>query len=115
MSLLSSARDIPGGKLLVASVGEANIDALRDMIDILRDKLTPSIIVLGSVWEGKPVFLAAVAPELTARGYHAGNIVKKMSEIAGGGGGGKPNLAQGGGRNTTKLHTALDAVNEFIK
>ncbi len=115
MSLLSSARDIPGGKLLVASVGEATIDALRDMIDVLRDKLTPAIIVLGSVWEGKPVFLAAVAPELTARGYHAGNIVKKMSEIAGGGGGGKPNLAQGGGRDGTKLSAALEAVNEFIK
>jgi len=115
LSLLSAARDIRGGKLLVAAVGEASIDTLRDMADILRDRLAPALIVLGSTYTDKPVFLCAVAPDLVAAGYHAGNIIKKLSEIAGGGGGGRPNLAQGGGRDVTKLSAALDAVNGFIR
>jgi len=115
LALISAARDIPGGKLLVADVGQANIETLRDMVDLLRDRLAPAVLVLGSVWEDKPVFLAAVTPELLSKGYHAGNIVKRLSEIAGGGGGGRPNLAQGGGRDPSKLAAALDAVNEFIR
>ncbi|APV43433.1 alanyl-tRNA synthetase [Dehalogenimonas formicexedens] len=115
LSLLSSARDINGGKLLIASVGEASLETLRDMADILRDRLAPALIVLGSSHADKPVFLCVVAPELVSMGYHAGNIIKKMSEIAGGGGGGRPNLAQGGGRDVSKLPAALDAVNQFIK
>jgi alanyl-tRNA synthetase len=115
MSLLSAARDINGGKLLVAAVGEAGIDTLRDMVDILRDRLAPAVVVLGSTCADKPVFICAVAPELVAAGYHAGNIIKKLSEIAGGGGGGRPNLAQGGGRDVTKLAAALEAVNGFIR
>ncbi len=115
LSLLSAARDIKGGKLLVAAVGEASIDTLRDMVDILRDRLAPAVIVLGSTCADKPVFICAVAPELVAAGYHAGNIIKKLSEIAGGGGGGRPNLAQGGGRDVTKLAVALEAVSGFIR
>ncbi|XUX00482.1 MAG: alanine--tRNA ligase [Dehalogenimonas sp.] len=115
LSLLSAAKPIRGGKLLVAAVGGAGIDTLRDMADILRDRLAPALIVLGSTYADKPVFLCVVAPELVSMGYHAGSIIKRLSEIAGGGGGGRPNLAQGGGRDATKLAAALDAVNEFIK
>ncbi|MDV2988990.1 MAG: alanine--tRNA ligase [Dehalogenimonas sp.] len=114
-ALISSAREIDGGKLLAAAVHEVNMDTLRDMIDELRPKLGAAVIVLGSVWADKPVFLAAVSPELVTRGYHAGNIIKRLSQIAGGGGGGKPNLAQGGGRDKDKLQEALDAVSEFVR
>ena len=50
LSLFESARDIEGGKLLVAAVTEANMDTLRDMVDVLREKLGSAVIVLGSVW-----------------------------------------------------------------
>ncbi|MEN8613950.1 alanine--tRNA ligase [Dehalogenimonas sp. THU2] len=115
LSLIGSARDVVGGKLLVASVAEANMDTLRDMTDVLREKLGSAVIVLGSVWADKPVFLAAVTPDMVDKGYHAGNIIKRLSQIAGGGGGGKPNLAQGGGRDKEQLQTALAAVSEFIR
>ncbi len=115
LSLFDSARDIEGGKLLVAAVAEANMDTLRDMVDVLREKLGSAVIVLGSIWEDKPVFLAAVTPDMVDKGYHAGNIIKRLSQIAGGGGGGKPNLAQGGGRDKDKLQEALAAVSEFIR
>jgi alanyl-tRNA synthetase len=85
------------------------------MADELRGRLGSAVIVLASVQGDKPVFLAAVTDDLVARGYHAGNIIKRLSQIAGGGGGGKPHLAQGGGRDKSRLAEALAAVNEFIR
>ena len=115
LSFIEDAKDIGGGKLLVAAVGGANIDTLREMADVLRDKLGSAVIVLGSVWEEKPVFLASTTQDMVTRGYHAGNIIKRLSQIAGGGGGGNPNIAQGGGRDKDKLREALAAVSEFIR
>ncbi len=110
-----SIRVIDGGRVFVKYIPEVSTDNLRTMIDVLREKLDPAVIILSSVWNGNPIFVASVSPDLIARGYHAGNIIKKLSEIAGGGGGGRPNLAQGGGRDASKLTAALEAVNEFIR
>ncbi|RAL70000.1 Alanyl-tRNA synthetase [Dehalococcoides mccartyi] len=112
--LLSKAEDYKGVKLLVSRMTSVNADALRETADFLRDKLGSGVIVLGTVTEDKPFFLCMVTPDLIAKGYHAGNIVKKLSQIAGGGGGGKPNMAQGGGRDKSKLDEALQAVKGMI-
>ena len=115
LTLIDNVRDIDGSALIAASVTGADMDTLREMTDVLRQRLGSAVIVLGSVWQEKPIFLAAVTPDLVKKGYHAGNIVKRLSQIAGGGGGGKPNMAQGGGRDKSKLQQALDAVSEFIR
>jgi alanyl-tRNA synthetase len=112
--LLSKAEDYKGVKLLVSRMTSVNADTLRETADFLRDKLGSGVIVLGTVTEDKPFFLCMVTPDLIAKGYHAGNIVKKLSQIAGGGGGGKPNMAQGGGRDKSKLDEALQAVKGMI-
>ena len=114
-SLADGARDIDGGKLISAEVPETDMETLRDMADELRARLGSAVIVLGSVQGDKPVFLAVATDDMVGRGYHAGNIIKRLSQIAGGGGGGKPNLAQGGGRDKDKLAEALAAVGEFIR
>ncbi|PKH46974.1 alanine--tRNA ligase [Dehalococcoides mccartyi] len=111
--LLSKAEDYKGVKLLVSRMTSVNADTLRETADFLRDKLGSGVIVLGTVTEDKPFFLCMVTPDLIAKGYHAGNIVK-LSQIAGGGGGGKPNMAQGGGRDKSKLDEALQAVKGMI-
>ena len=85
------------------------------MTDLLRERLESVVIVLGTVYEGKPLFLSAVTPDLVARGYHAGKLVKKVAEVAGGGGGGRAGLAQGGGRDKAKLDEALKQVVKIIK
>jgi alanyl-tRNA synthetase len=72
------------------------------------------IVVLGSVYEGKPVFLAAVTADLVSRGYHAGNIVSQVAKVTGGGGGGRPDLAQAGGRHKDKLDEALNLVKSLV-
>ncbi len=60
------------------------------------------------------MFIAAVSADLVAKGYNAGNIVREISKIAGGGGGGKPNFAQAGGKDKSKLDEALAAVEKII-
>jgi alanyl-tRNA synthetase len=85
------------------------------MSDVLREKLKSVIIVLGSVYDDRPVFIAAITPDLVKLGYNAGSIVKQVAQVTGGGGGGKPDLAQAGGKQKEKLDDALTLVTEIIK
>jgi alanyl-tRNA synthetase len=87
---------------------------LREMGDLIRDRLKSAVIVLGTVHEERPLFLAIVTPDLTAKGLHAGNLIREVAKVAGGGGGGKPNLAQAGGKDKEKLDEALSRVVDLI-
>jgi len=113
-SLLGQVEEINGVKVLVARVPSSRIEILREMADFIRDKLKSVILVLGTISEGRPVFLAAVTPDLVSRGYDAGKIVREVAKVAGGGGGGKPNLAQAGGKYKEKLDEALRLVKNLI-
>ena len=109
-SLLTQTEVIKGITVLAARIPDSRIEALREMSDLLREQLKSVIVVLGTVYEDKPVFLVAVTPDLVAKGYHAGEIVKQVAKVAGGGGGGKATLAQAGGKDKDKLDEALRLV-----
>ncbi len=113
-SLLNQAEVINGVKVLVARVPPSRMQALREMSDLLREQLKSVVLVLGTVYEDKPVFLAAVTSDLVAKGYNAGEIVKKVAAVTGGGGGGKATMAQAGGRYKDKLDEALRLVKNLI-
>jgi len=113
-SLLSQAEVVKGVKVLVAEVPPSRLEMLREMSDLLRDRLKSAVVVLGTVYEDKPAFLAAVTPDLVTKGYDAGKIVKQVAAVTGGGGGGRPNLAQAGGRDKKKLAQALKLVKSLI-
>ena len=113
-SLLGQVEEINGVKVLVARVASSRIEILREMADFIRDKLKSVILVLGTISEERPVFLAAVTPDLVSRGYDAGKIVREVAKVAGGGGGGKPNLAQAGGKHKEKLDEALRLVKSLV-
>jgi alanyl-tRNA synthetase len=113
-SLLAQAEVIKGVKVLAAKIPSARMEILREMSDIIRDKLKSAIVVLGTVHQDKPAFIAAVTPDLVAKGYDAGKIVKQVAGVAGGSGGGKPGLAQAGGKDKKKLDEALKLVKSLI-
>ncbi len=113
-SLLSQTEVINGVKVLVAKVPPSRMEILREMSDLLREQLGSVIVVLGTVYEDKPAFLAAVTQDLVDRGYNAGEIVKQVARVAGGGGGGKASLAQAGGKYKDKLDEALRLVRSLI-
>jgi alanyl-tRNA synthetase len=87
---------------------------MREMSDYLRDNMKSGIIVLGSVYNNKPIFVAAVTPDLVDKGYNAGKIVEQVAKVTGGGGGGKATFAQAGGKDKDKLDEALHLVRSLI-
>lgn len=114
-SLVSKAETVNNIKVLSARVPPTRGEALREMSDVLREKLGSAIIVLGTIYEDKPLFLATVTPDLIAKGYDAGKIVKEVAKVAGGGGGGRANLAQAGGKDQSKLDEALKQAIKYIQ
>jgi len=62
----------------------------------------------------KPLIVAAVTPDLIKLGLKAGDLVKRAAAVVGGGGGGKPELAQAGGKDPSKLPEALDQVAAYV-
>jgi alanyl-tRNA synthetase len=112
--LTDQLKTAAGISLLVAQVGAGDMDSLRIIVDELKTKLNSVIIVLGSISDDKVNLVAAVTPDLIAKGFHAGKIVKEAAAICGGGGGGRPDLAQAGGKDASKLPEALRAVEDMI-
>jgi alanyl-tRNA synthetase len=113
--LISQVQEINGVKVLAAKLMDVKVDSLREMADTLKEKLGSGIVVLCSINEDKPSFIAMVTPDLIQKGYSAGDIVKKVAQVTGGGGGGKPGMAQAGGKDKTKVDEALLLVKTLIK
>jgi alanyl-tRNA synthetase len=112
--LSANAREIDGATVLGAMVQLGDAGALREMADQLRDKLAPAVILLGSPSkDGKNALLVcSVSKDLIGR-FRAGDIVKAAAGIVGGNGGGRPDFAQAGGPDPSKLEDAVHAVYEI--
>ena len=113
-SLLGQVQQQNGVPYLAQQVEAADAGRLREMGDWLRDKVGSGVVVLGALVGEKPQILAMVTPDLVQRGLHAGNIVKTLAQAMGGGGGGRPDMAQAGGRDASKLGEALAQVGRLI-
>ncbi|WP_438434412.1 alanine--tRNA ligase [Gorillibacterium sp. sgz500922] len=107
-SLTDQIKEVAGIRVLAARVDAPDMDALRTLADQLKAKLGSGILVLGSGSADKVNLVALVTPDLTAKGFHAGKIVKVAAAVCGGGGGGRPDMAQAGGKDASKLAEALD-------
>jgi alanyl-tRNA synthetase len=107
-SLLAGAEKIAGATVVVAEAPGANANLMRQLIDQIRKKTSPTAIFLATT-EGadKVVLVAGVSRELVEKGVSAGNWVRDVAPVVGGGGGGKPDLAQAGGKQPEKLPEAL--------
>jgi alanyl-tRNA synthetase len=112
--LSTQAKDVGGIRVLAAQVEGADAKSLRDAMDQLRSKLGTSVIVLGTVKEGKVVLVAGVSPDLVAR-YRAGEIVGAVAAQVGGKGGGRADFAQAGGNMPDNLPLALASVEALVR
>jgi alanyl-tRNA synthetase len=113
-SLLSDVTNVSGVAVLAAKVNALDSEMLREMSDWLRAKLGSGVVALGAVLGDKPNLLVAVTQDLIDRGLDAGKIVRQAAAHIGGGGGGRPNLAQAGGKDASKLGEALEAVKSIV-
>lgn len=107
--LLNLVKEKNGVKILATVVRVSDIKHLRTYCDELRNHLRSGIIVLGANIEGRAVLISAVTKDLITR-YSAHDIIQKLSPIVGGKGGGKPELAQGGGPDVSKLSQSIEGV-----
>jgi alanyl-tRNA synthetase len=113
--LLAQAERVDGVSVLAAKVTAQNFESLREMGDLLRDKLGSAVVVLGAEFAERPNFLAVVTRDLTSQGVHAGELIKRVAAVAGGDGGGKPELAQAGGKDAARLDDALRTAAELAR
>ncbi len=111
---LAGVEIVGGAASLAIEIPGADADTLRLMTDRFRVKYPSGVVVLAANVEGKPVIIASVTDDLVKRGVHAGDLVKRAAQAVGGGGGGRPNLAQAGGRDPSKLTEALQQAQAYI-
>ncbi len=115
-SLLQTAEIIGEHKIIVSQLEDIDAESLKDAAERLLQKIGNGAVVLGSIPEaGKVSIVAAFSSEVNKKGIQAGKFVGTIAKICGGGGGGKPNLAQAGGRDASKLPEALEtAKNDLL-
>ncbi|MEI6369871.1 MAG: alanine--tRNA ligase [Nostocales cyanobacterium ELA608] len=115
-SLLQTAETIGEHKIIIAQMEDIDAESLKDAAERLLQKIGNGAVVLGSIPEaGKVSIVAAFSSEVNKKGVQAGKFVGTIAKICGGGGGGKPNLAQAGGRDASKLPQALEtAKNDLL-
>ncbi|MGC9023793.1 MAG: DHHA1 domain-containing protein, partial [Chloroflexia bacterium] len=113
--LLGQVQVVDGVQVVAAQVDLPDVARLREVGDFLKERLGSAVIVLAAVIEGQARLVAMVTPDLVARGYHAGHLVRRAAEIVGGTGGGRPEMAQGGGRFPERLEEALSQVSQLVR
>ena len=115
-ALVESAKDCGSAKLLVANVGDVPAKALMDVADRLKSRLgESSVVVIGSVADGRVSLVVAVTPSVVAQGVKAGEVVAAAAAVVGGGGGGRDTIAQAGGKDPEKLDEALELAAATIE
>ena len=111
--LVAQARTVKDVKVISAEIEGVDREAMRQLVDSLRQKMGSGVVVLGTVEDGKVALLAGVTKDLTSK-LHAGKIIQAIAKEVGGSGGGRPDLAEAGGKDTSGLKTALDHVYPLI-
>jgi alanyl-tRNA synthetase len=112
--VLSEGRVIKGVKVIARKVEADSPKELREAADRLKEKLTSGIIVLAAVKEGKVMLICVVTKDLIKR-FQAGEIIRVLSEAVGGKGGGRPDMAQGGGNDPSRLGSAFERLNRIVE
>jgi alanyl-tRNA synthetase len=113
--LMEQARDINGMKVLATRMDPADPNVFRGLADQLRDRIKSGIIAIGGEKDGKVVLLVAATKDVVARGIHAGNLLRDMAKEVNGRGGGKPDLAQGGGEDPSRIPAAFNKLYELVQ
>jgi alanyl-tRNA synthetase len=108
-------KKVGGVKVVYAQVPSTPSSAVMEMGDMLKEGMGSGVAVLASEYENKSFFIATATADVVSKGVHCGKLVKKVAAIAGGSGGGKPEMAQAGVRDSSKIDEALDAVPSAVE
>lgn len=111
---IQSAKDVKGLRVVTARFDALDMDGLRNSCDQIRNKIGSGVVVLSSAFGGKVSFVVAATKDAVEKGVHSGNIVREVAKATGGGGGGRPDMAQAGGKDESKINEALELAISIV-
>ena len=114
-SYIEKLIEINGVPFLSLHIGELPMDNLRQVLDQLRQKISSGVILVASESSGKACFAASISDDFVNKGIHAGQLIGKVATVADGGGGGKPEKAQAGGKDPSKIEDALREAKKYLE
>jgi len=114
-SVLDSKLDVNGVNLVTTKFEGMDMNTLKEVADNLRDKLVSGVVVVANIADDKLNLVATATKDAVDKGVHCGNIVKSIAQVAGGKGGGRPNMAQAGAPDVSKVDEALNHASEVLK
>ena len=114
-SLMSDIKNKNGISFFASTAHADNINELRKIADMIKDKLPKGAFVLSSVSNGKVNFVGMASKEAVEAGIHMGKVVSQVAKICNGGGGGKPTVAQAGGKDISKVEDAIKESEKIIE
>jgi alanyl-tRNA synthetase len=112
--VMSNIKDIKGVPFLATAVSGVDMNELRNLGDELKTKVAGGVVLLVSDNDGKVNMMCMATDEAMKKGAHAGNIIKASAKIVGGGGGGRPNMAQAGGKDASKINDAIAEAEKVL-
>jgi alanyl-tRNA synthetase len=112
---LTGVKEINGIAVLGSVIDKVDADTLRGLTDLFRERYPTGVVILGSALDDRPVIICAVSDNLLAKRFHAGEFVKEAAQVVGGSGGGRPNMAQAGGKDASKLERAISQAVKMIQ
>ena len=113
--LLNKFESVHGVPLLAEEVAVKDMNQLRNVMDVIKQKIDTGVILLVAENKGKVQLIAGVTEDLIQRNLHAGTLISGAAKISGGGGGGRPDMAQAGGKDSSKMNETLAYAAEYIK
>ena len=113
--LLARIKTIHDVQLISEKVSNKDVNQLRNMVDFLKQKMPSGVILLATENNGKVLLAAGVTDDLIKRNIHAGKLISQAAKICGGGGGGRPDMAQAGGKDTSKIIEALNVAEKYVE
>ena len=115
VDLVNSAVTVDGFRVIAAVLENTDRNGLRQLVDDLKHRIETGVVVLASATGNDVAFAAGVTSDLVKTpGLQAGKIIQAVTRLADGRGGGRPELAQGGGKNPSKMKEAIDAVTKIV-
>ncbi len=113
--VLSKTVEVKGIKVVTARFDQLDMEALRNTGDTLKNKLGSGVVVLATGYGDKVSFVVTATKDVLDKGIHSGNIIREVARVAGGGGGGRPDMAQAGGKDVSKIDEALKSAVSVIE
>ena len=115
IDLVNNASTIDGFRVIAAALANTDRNSLRQLVDDLKNRIGTGVVVLASASDKDVAFAAGVTSDLVeTRGLQAGKIIQAVTRLANGRGGGRPELAQGGAKEPSKMQEAIDAVVKIV-